>query len=35
MRQRHVRRLKLTIATSARDAANNVRLTSANRSFKR
>lgn len=35
MRARKVRRLKLTVATSARDAANNVRRTSANRSFKR
>jgi hypothetical protein len=35
MKKRHVRKLKLTVATSARDAANNVRRTSANRSFKR
>jgi hypothetical protein len=35
MRQRKVRKLKLTVATSARDAANNVRRTSATRTFKR
>ena len=35
MKQRNVRKLKLTIATSARDAANNVRRTSTTRSFKR
>ncbi len=35
MRQRHVRKLKLTIATSARDAANNIRRSETTKSFKR
>lgn len=35
MKRRHVRKLKLTIATSARDGANNVRRSSTTRSFKR
>ena len=35
MKQRHVRRLKLTIVATARDAADNVRRTSTTRSFKR
>lgn len=35
MRRREVRRLKLTIATTAQDAAGNVRRASITRSFKR
>ena len=35
MRRRGVRRLKLTIATSSRDAAGNVRRATITRSFKR
>jgi hypothetical protein len=35
MKRRHVRKLKLTIVATARDAANNVRRTSTTRSFKR
>jgi hypothetical protein len=35
MKQRHVRKLKLTIATSAKDAANNIRRSETTKSFKR
>lgn len=35
MKRKHVKKLQLTIATSARDAANNVRNSSTTLSFKR
>ena len=35
MKQRNVRKLKLTLATSARDAANNIRRSETTKSFKR
>jgi hypothetical protein len=35
MKRKHVKKLKLTIATSARDAANNVKNSSTTLSFKR
>jgi hypothetical protein len=35
MKRRHVRKLKLTISTSAKDAANNIRRSETTKSFKR